>query len=250
MASSRSVVITGASAGIGKALAFAFAARGYNLGLTSRRLSALEKVRGDIRAAHPGTEITIAAIDVDRTDTVEVALAEVFARMGGVDIVVVNAGVNAQTRVGAGAFAQEQQLVQTNVLGAMATIHAATQHFKARGRGHIVGISSLAALGAIPSQAAYCATKAALSMYLATARMELARFDIDVTTILPGFVQTEIVPDMGKYPFIVTADKAAAEIVSAIERRAPEAVVPAFPWKLLRPFLGRIPKRILRRIGG
>lgn len=247
MTPKKSVVITGASAGIGKALAFEFAARGYSLGLTARRLGVLEDVRAEIRAAHAATctKVEIAAVDVDHTETVGAALTELFERLGGVDVVVVNAGTNALTRIGKDDFERERQLVQTNLIGAMATIHAATQHFKERGGGQIVGVSSLAALGALPTQAAYCASKAGLSMYLDAARLELARFKIDVTTILPGFVLTEIVPNMDKYPFVVSAEKAAAEMVTAIERRVPQVAVPAFPWKFVRPFLGHIPKRVM-----
>lgn len=250
MSKKTSVVITGASAGIGKALAFEFASRGYAVGLTSRRLTVLEELREEIQQKHSGARVEVQALDVDQTESVEHALGELFERLGGVDVVVVNAGVNKLTKVGHDDLADELSLVQTNVLGAIATIHAATRHFKTRGGGHLVGVSSLAALSAIPQQAAYCATKAALSMYLDGARLELERFGIEVTTILPGFVQTEIVPDMQRFPFVVSANKAAAEIVTAVERGVDEAVVPAFPWKFVRPLLGRIPKSLARRLKG
>ena len=244
----RTVVITGASAGIGRALAFEFAARGYDIGLTARRLDVLEQIALDLRAALPDTtlRIEVAALDVDLDHTVEAALHALFDRLGGVDIVVVNAGINDITRVGRGQLAREKQIIQTNLVGAMATISACVSYWLPHRAGHIVGVSSLASLQAIGGQAAYCASKAALSMYLDAARVELKRKNIRVTTILPGFVQTGIVADIGKYPFVVSAAQAAREIVTAVERRKKTGIVPAYPWKWLRPLFGYIPQRFLR----
>jgi short-subunit dehydrogenase len=236
-------VITGASSGIGKALAFELAARGYALGLASRRIARLEELRDALHATHPGVKVELAELDVDQVDTVKACLADLFTRMGGADIVVVNAGVNRFTRVGRDELADELQILQTNVLGAVATIQAASAYFLSRGRGQLVGISSLAAENAIPKQAAYCASKAALSMYLDIARMELSRKGIGVTTILPGFVETD-----GKYPFAVSAEKAATEIANIIERGAAVGVVPAFPWKYVKPFFKVIPDAVYRKL--
>lgn len=243
-----SAVITGASSGIGKALAFELAARGYALGLASRRVARLEEIRGALYEKHPGVKVDLVELDVDQVETVEAALRELLARMGGADVVVVNAGVNRFTRVGRGQLEDEIQILQTNVLGAVATIQAATAYFRSRGRGRLVGISSLAADNAMPSQAAYCASKAALSMYLDVARMELAPKGIGVTTILPGFVETEIMEGIGKYPFAVSAEKAAAEMADLIEKGVAVGVVPAFPWKYVRPFFKIVPDAVYRKL--
>jgi short-subunit dehydrogenase len=208
-------VITGASSGIGNALAFELAARGYTLGLASRRSSRLQDIRDALLAKHPGVKVELAALDVDQVDTVQASLDDLFTRMGGADIVVVNAGVNRFTRVG---------------------------------RSQLVGVSSLAAENAIPRQAAYCASKAALSMYLDIARIELSRKGIGVTTILPGFVETEIMEDIGKYPFAVSAEKAAAEMADIIESGAAIGVVSAFPWKYVKPFFKIIPDAVYRKL--
>lgn len=244
----RSVVVTGASAGIGRALAFEFAARGYDIGITARRREVLDATADALRAAHPGglLRVAVATVDVDRDDTVEASLHALFDELGGVDIVVVNAGVNDLTRVGRGQFAQERQIIQTNLIGAMATISACVSYWLPGQAGHIVGVSSLAALQAIGGQGAYCASKAALSIYLDAARLELKRKNIAVTTILPGFVQTDIVDGIGRFPFVIEAAQAAREIVDAVERRKTTAIVPAWPWKWLRPLFGHIPQRFLR----
>jgi short-subunit dehydrogenase len=240
------VVITGASSGIGRALAIEMAARGHALGLTARRLPLLEQLRDQLRAAHgKNLRVELATLDVCRTETVGPTLHELFARLGGIDIMVVNAGANDVTHIGRDKLDKELNLIQTNVSGAIATIHAATEHFLARGHGHIVGISSLASLQPIAGQAAYCASKAGISMYLDSARIELRRRGIAVTNILPGYIKTDIVEgvDIAKMPFAITAEQAAREMTRLIERRVKSGIVPAFPWKLIRPFLGHLPER-------
>lgn len=246
----KTVFITGASSGIGRALAFEFAARGYHLGLSARRLELLAQLRSDLltRYPDPARRIEIVALDVDQPDTVAPTLRSVFADLHGVDIVVVNAGINRLTPVGKGALAQASQVIQTNVIGAIATAEAAIEHFLGRGSGQLVGISSLASLQAIPKQGAYCASKAAFSMYLDAARIELKRKNIGVCQILPGFVLTEIMPKMEKYPFAVSAEQAAHEAVSLIEKGKAVGIVPAFPWRWLRPLFGHFPDALWRKL--
>ena len=243
------VVITGASSGIGRALALEMARRGHALGLTARRMALLEQLRAELHAAH-GRELRVelATLDVCQTDSVGPTLQELFARLGGLDTIVVNAGANDITHIGGGDLQKEINLIQTNVVGAIATIHAATEYFLTRGKGHIVGISSLASLQPIATQAAYCASKAGLSMYLDSARIELRRKGIVVTDILPGYIKTDIVEgvDIGQLPFAIPVEQAAREMARLIERRVKSGVVPAFPWKLVRPFMGHLPERFTR----
>ncbi len=241
------VVITGASSGIGRALAFEFASRGYNLGLTARRLQVLEETRNQILEKHgsKGIRVKVASVDVAQEQAVGDALKTLFAALGGVDVVIVNAGVNDVTGIGKGHLDKQARLIKTNLIGAIATVDAAVEYFQTCGKGQVVGISSLASLQPVPLQAAYCASKAGLSMYLDSARLELRACNIHVTNILPGYVKTDIVEgvDIGKMPFAVSAERAAREIVDLIERRVKFGIVPAFPWKWLRPLFGHIPVR-------
>ncbi len=248
---SKTIVITGASAGIGRALATAFAERGYHLGLTGRRREALEGVRAEICKQHKAVRVELALVDVTDTAAVGTALGGLFKALGGADIVVVNAGVNALTHIGRGEMAKELALINTNLAGAIATTNAATEHFLERGGGQIVGISSLASLQRLPMQAAYCASKAGFSMYLDVARDELAPHNIAVTKIMPGYIKTDIVAgvDIGKLPFAISAERAAREMVPLIEKRVASGIVPAFPWKLVRPLMGHIPPRFLEVSG-
>ena len=246
----KTVLITGASSGIGRALAFEFAARGYHLGLAARRVELLAQLRDEVQATHPdpARRIEIVALDVDQPETVARALQPLFAALGMVDIVVVNAGGNRFTPIGRGKLVQAAQVIQTNLIGAIATAEAAVEHFLGQGKGQLVGVSSLASLQAIPKQGAYCASKAGFSMYLDAARIELKRKNIAVCQILPGFVLTDIVPDMQKYPFAVSAAQAARESVTLIEKRKEFGVVPAYPWRWLRPFFGHIPDALWRKL--
>lgn len=243
------VVITGASSGIGRALALEMARCGHALGLTARRMPLLEQLRDELRAAH-GNEprVELATLDVCDVSMVGPTLHELFARLGGIDTIVVNAGANDVTHVGGSDLEKELNLIQTNLAGAIATINAATEHFLKRGEGHIVGISSLASLQPIATQAAYCASKAGVSMYLKSARLELRRKGITVTNILPGYIKTDIVEgvDIGKLPFAISVEQAARETARLIERRVKSGVVPAFPWRLLLPFFGHLPERFTR----
>jgi len=244
----RTAVITGASSGIGKALALEFAKRGYNLGLAARRIDRLEALRAEI-ASMPGgqnLQVEITALDVSNTELVGPVLQELFNTLEKVDVVVVNAGVNKLTGVGKGQLNDELALMQTNLLGAMATVNAAVEWFKQHGGGHVVGISSLASLTPIPKQAAYCATKAGFSMYLDAAAIELKKYKIDFTKILPGFVKTDIVDNMEQYPFLVSAEQAAREMANHIEKRRAVGVVPGYPWKILKPLLANMPSGVWR----
>lgn len=240
------LIITGASAGIGKALAWEFARRNCRLGLTGRRLDVLEQLQSELQA-QTGVEVHIARVDVDETDSVEQNLLDLCTKLGDVDSIVINAGINNFTRVGNGQLADETAIIRTNLIGAMATANAAVSYFLERGRGQIVGISSLASLQPIPSQAAYCASKAGISMYLDALRIEHKDNNIDVTQIRPGFIKTEIMENIDRYPFAISAEQAAKEMATAILARRKDVFVPRFPWSLFRPALGHLPDKIWKR---
>ena len=243
------VVITGASSGIGRELALEMARRGHPLGLTARRMPLLDDLREEIHATvGPALKVELAALDVCQTESVAPTLHDLFMRLGGVDSIVVNAGANDITHIGQGDLSKELKLIDTNLSGAIATIGAATEHFLTRGKGHVVGISSLASLQPMPLQAAYSASKAGFSMYLEVARIDLRMKGITISNILPGYIATDIVDgvDISKMPFAISVAQAAREMANLIERRVASGVVPAFPWKFVRPFLGHLPERLIR----
>ncbi|RZU38298.1 short-subunit dehydrogenase [Fluviicoccus keumensis] len=240
----KNVIITGASSGIGEALARAFAAEGHNLGLAARRTERLEALARELEDAHH-IKVVVTALDVQRDDTVAAALGVLAQDLGPVDIVVANAGITGVRRSGSGDISTDKAVFQTNLIGAVATLDAATRIFNAQGFGHLVGISSVSAFFPIPGSAAYSASKAALTNYMNAMRLELAKKKIDVTVIHPGFIKTDIAPGMEKYPFVIEADAAAKQMLAAIAAKKANAIVPALPWKPVKGLMSLMPDSVM-----
>lgn len=243
----QTVLIVGASRGIGAALAHEFAARGLQLGLLARSQAQLDALAADLRQAH-GVRVETASLDVADRDAVAPVLEALMARFGTVDIVVANAGVLGWRKAGDGNVAEDRRIIETNLLGAIAVIDAAVAQFKRQGRGQVVGISSISAYRGIPGSGAYSASKAALTNYLEALRLELAGKGIDVTVVHPGFVKTDIGPNMDKYPFAAEPAKVAKEIADGIARRRKNLIVPRFPWSLVLPALKLLPDSVIRKV--
>ena len=140
----KTVFITGASSGIGRALALELARRGYDLFLTARRLDVLEQVRADIATVDPTRIVEIRQLDVTDDRDVATAIAEAAEKLGRCDIVVANAGLGNSGLVGEGSIERARAIVETNLIGAIATIDAAVALFRRQGGGQIVGMSSVA----------------------------------------------------------------------------------------------------------
>ncbi|MBP9216039.1 MAG: SDR family NAD(P)-dependent oxidoreductase [Agitococcus sp.] len=240
----KTVIITGASSGIGAALATAFASKGYNLGLAARRIDKLEALARQLEDIYH-VQVAIVALDVQQDAQVAPALSRLAQELGQVDIVVANAGVTGVRRSGSGNIEIDKTIFQTNVIGAIATLDAATKIFLAQGHGHLVGMSSFSAFSPLPTSAAYSASKAALTNYMNAMRLELINKKINVTVIHPGFIKTDIAPDMDKYPFVIEADVAAQQMVRAIEINKANVIVPAMPWKAAKGLMKLMPDPLL-----
>lgn len=238
------VVITGASSGIGAALAEAFASKGYNLGLAARRVDNLELLARELEDKY-NIQVAVTALDVQQDETVAPALSRLAQELGQIDIVVANAGITGVRRSGSGDISIDKQVFNTNVIGAIATLDAATKLFLAQGHGHLVGISSFSAFSPLPTSAAYSASKAALTNYMNAMRLELINKKINVTVIHPGFIKTDIAPHMDKYPFVIEADVAAQQIVRAITSNKANVIVPALPWKAVKGLMALMPDPLL-----
>ena len=243
----KSVVITGASSGIGKAIAYEFARRGVKLVLMARRLELLEELAADIRRQHPGVDVHCISLDVVQVETIAPALEQAQNLVGQLDCVIANAGITAVNKTGAGDFSKEQRVIQVNLIGGMATIDAAVRIFRQQGKGIAVGVSSVSAFKGIPGSAAYSASKAGFSNYLDSTRMELQKHGIKVIAVHPGFVKTEIAPNMDKLPFVISAEKAAREIVDGIMKGHTNIIVPALPWSVLGRVLPFMPDSIIKK---
>ncbi len=242
------VAITGASAGIGAALAREFASRGCHVGLMARRTDRLQALADELSGQYPQQTFVVQQVDVACLDSVPVAVQAVAKKLGDLDVMVANAGVTAVHRTGKDDIHDEYQVVQVNLLGVMATIDAAASVFRKRGGGQLVAISSIAAFRGIPGSAGYSASKGAVSTYLDTVGMELSRYKIGTTLIHPGFIETELVPGMDRYPFVIPAQKAARIMVDAIAARRQELTVPAWPWRILRPLMRVMPGSVMLKM--
>ena len=223
MIGGRTAVIIGASSGIGEALARQLDRDGWRLGLLARRLDRLEALREIF-----GPATVVRRIDVAHDEAAKI-LGEVLDALGGVDLVIISAGTGHNAALD---WALDVETVSVNVLGFIAMAQVAMRHFLARGRGHLVGISSVAALRGNPA-ASYAATKAFQSVYLDGLR-EVAResgHPIAVTEVQPGAVDTEMLKPARPFPaivrrlFVASPEKAASQILRAIRKRKKHAYI-------------------------
>jgi len=245
---SKRIIITGASSGIGAAIAHELAKQGHHLGLCARRGEELESLCNALQEKHPNGKFFWEALDVSMLDQVAQRIQTLTSRLGGLDILVANAGVIGVRRTGSGELEKDQSIFSVNLMGAIATVDAAVAIFKDQGHGQIVGISSFSAFIGIPGSAAYSASKAGFSNYLQAVRTELCNRNIQVTCIHPGFIQTDLSPNMEKYPFVIKADKAAKIMVKAIHKKKKDISVPAWPWAILKHVLPLLPDSTLKKV--
>ncbi|MGY1713564.1 SDR family oxidoreductase [Geodermatophilus sp. SYSU D01106] len=242
------ILVTGASSGLGRGLARRFAARGRDLALVARRGELLEELRDELLAASPGIRVVTAAIDVDDADAVARGVPELAAELGGIDRFVANAGIGRGASVGTGAGRANRATLLTNVLGTHAQCEAAVELFRAQGSGHLVVISSVASVrGMRGTRTAYGASKAALNALAEGIRSDLLGTGIRVTTVLPGYIETDI--NVGRRgPFTVDLDTGVDALVAAIEREPVRAYVPEWPWRPVSALLRVLPLPVVRRL--
>ncbi len=244
----RNVIITGASSGIGRELAFVLASRGDDLVLAARRIDTVEKIRDEIRAKYPERKVEARALDVTRYSDVFRLIDDEAKRLGRIDLVVANAGIGSNGLIGMGHFEADRKTIETNVIGAMATIDASIALFRSQNSGHIVVISSVAAFRGLPGSGSYSASKAAIATYADSARVEVHGTPIKVTTLYPGYIDTPINQDMGdNRPFLIDVEKGATIIADLIDRGGQESTVPVWPWNVVGRALKILPTSALAK---
>jgi NADP-dependent 3-hydroxy acid dehydrogenase YdfG len=242
------ILITGASSGLGEGMARRFAAMGRDLALAARRIDRLASLQQELLAAHPGVRVEVAAMDVDDPESVATVVPDLAARLGGLDRFVVNAGIGKGASVGTGKAAVNRAVLHTNVLGAHAQCEAAMEIFRAQGSGHLVLISSVASIrGMRETRTAYGASKAAVNALAEGIRSDVWGTGITVTTILPGYIATEI--NVGRRgPFTVDLDTGVDALTAAVEREPVRAFVPGWPWRPVAGLLRVLPLSVVRRV--
>ena len=219
------VFITGASDGLGRALALYYGQRGASVGLAARRTAAL----AELASAIPSSAIY--PLDVRDEGALRAAAADYIGRYGSPDIVIANAGISFGTAAEAASDTSAfRDTIDTNLFGVMNTLQPFITAMRAERRGALVGIASVAGYRGLPGAGAYCASKAALISYLESLRVELYGSGLRVVTVCPGYVRTAMTAaNPYPMPFLIDADAGAAKIARVVSRGASYAVI---PWQM------------------
>jgi short-subunit dehydrogenase len=223
------VMITGASSGIGKGVALEVAARGARIGLLARREELLKELVKEIEARN--SKAVAASADVKDAQAVRAAADRFRRELGPIDVMIANAGISTSADAAQLAPQDAANVIGVNLLGAVNSVAAVVPEMVERHQGRLVAISSLAAYRGLPKSAPYCASKAALSSYFESVRIDLHNTGVGVTIIHPGFIKTPLTADREekKMPYLMELDDAVKKIVSAIEQGKKTY---AFPWQL------------------
>ena len=222
------VMITGASSGIGRGVALEVAARGGHLGLLARREELLNELVAE--AKQRNVKAVAASADVRDAKAVRAAADRFRKELGPIDILIANAGIGTADHALQLAPDHAAEVIGINVLGSVNSVAAVAPEMVERGQGRLVAISSLAAYRGLPKSAAYCASKAAMTAYFESVRIDLRKTGVGVTIIYPGFIKTAITAGRAsKMPYLMELDYAVKKIVSAIEKEKKNY---AFPWQL------------------
>jgi NAD(P)-dependent dehydrogenase (short-subunit alcohol dehydrogenase family) len=226
--------ITGASSGIGRALALELAERGARLALAARRVERLRELENRLGKSD---NLLVMPCDVTRQEDVRKAIATTLERFGGIDLALLSAGVSGRTKPLKFAAAPLEKIVSTNLFGVAYCLEELIPLMARSGKGTIAVLSSLAADRSLTDSAPYSASKAAVSMLFDGMRATLASRGVRLITIEPGFVRTEMTEGFERMPFLMEADESARLILRRIERgdkviRFP--LVPSLFMKLVR----------------
>ncbi|MCH5671483.1 SDR family oxidoreductase [Streptomyces gilvus] len=251
MTTRNKILITGASSGLGEGMARSFAALGRDLALCARRTDRLRALREELLAAHPGINVSVRSLDVNDHQEVFEVFHAFRGDLGGLDRVIVNAGLGKGQPIGAGRFDVNLQTAQTNFTAALAQCEAAMETFRAQRAGHLVVVSSMSAMRGMPRNlTTYAASKAGISALAEGIRAEMTatRTPIAVTTLHPGFIATDLSAGAAKTPLMTSAEKGVRAMVKAIEREGADAKVPTWPWVPVGFLMRHLPLRLVTQV--
>lgn len=241
------ILITGASSGLGAGMARAFAAKGRDLALCARRIDRLDELKAELTAQYPNIKVAVAELDVNDHEQVPKVFAALSDELGGIDRVIVNAGIGKGWPLGEGKLWANKATIETNLVAALVQIETALEMFKNTGSGHLVLISSVLGNKGVPGvKAAYAASKAGLSSLGESLRAEYASGPIKVTVIEPGYIESEMTAKSGSTMLMVDNQTGVRALVNAMERERGHAIVPAWPWAPLVQLLKVLPPRLAK----
>ena len=242
------ILITGASSGLGAGMARAFAAKGRDLALCARRTDRLDELKAELSQRYPGITVGIAALDVNDHEQVPKVFAELCDTLGGIDRVIVNAGIGKGAPLGSGKLWANKATIETNLVAALVQIETALQMFKEQGSGHLVLISSVLGVKGVPGvKAAYAASKAGVRSLGESLRAEYATGPIKVSVIEPGYIESEMTAKSRSTMFMVDNETGVKHLVAAIEREPGRAAVPRWPWAPIVQLLRVLPPPLAKR---
>jgi short-subunit dehydrogenase len=244
----KTILITGASSGLGEEMARQFAALGNDLALCARRTDRLKALKDELEAAHSGCRVEIRALDVNDDDAVFEVFRGFKADFGTIDRVVVNAGLGKGAPLGTGRYDANKQTAVTNFVAALAQCEAAMEIFREQGTGHLVMISSMSAMRGMPKAGTvYAATKAGVATLAEGLRVEMLGKPVTVSVIYPGYIRSEMNERVKNAPFMVSTEKGVRAIVEAIEKEKAHAKVPSWPWVPMGVAMRYAPLSLVRR---
>src|ERR1700753_3466572 len=236
------ILITGASSGLGAGMARAFAAKGRDLALCARRTDRLDELKTELGQRYPDVKVAVAALDVNDNDPAAKVFAELSDALGGIDRVIVNAGIGKGARLGSGKLWANKATIETNLVAALVQIETALEMFHKSGSGHLVLISSVLGNKGVPGvKAAYAASKAGVSSLGESLRAEYAKGPIRVSVMEPGYIESEMTARSQSTMFMVDNESGVRALVAAIEREPGRAAIPWWPWGPLVALLQTLP---------
>ena len=242
------ILITGASSGLGAGMARQFAAKGRDLALCARRAENLEELKTELTTRHPGITVAVATLDVNDHEAVPTVFGELSDELGGIDCVIVNAGIGKGYPLGGGKPWANKATIETNLVAALVQIETALEMFKKSGEGHLVLVSSVLGNKGVPGiKAAYAASKAGLTSLGESLRAEYPSGPIKITVLEPGYIESEMTAKSASTMLLVDNETGVKAMVAAIENEKGRAVVPAWPWWPLVELLKVLPPRFTKR---
>lgn len=246
------ILITGASSGLGAEMARQFADRGHDLALCARRTDRLEELKAEIQAARPDRRVEIAALDVNDHDAVFTVFHGFAETLGRIDTFVVNAGLGKGAALGTGRFDANRETAMTNFVAALAQVEAAMEIVRAQQGGHLVMVSSMSAMRGLPkTMTTYAATKAGVAHLVEGLRTEFfGKGGYDFTVLYPGYIASEMNDGVAaaENKMMVSTEKGVAAMVAAIEKKKASACVPPLPWAPLSVVMKHAPLPVFRRL--
>jgi short-subunit dehydrogenase len=244
------ILITGASSGLGAGMARVFAARGRDLALCARRTDRLGELKRELTQQHGGITVAVAELDVNDHEQVPKVFGALSDELGGVDRIIVNAGIGKGAPLGSGKLWANKATIETNLVAALVQIETAIEMFHKSGGGHLVLVSSVLAHKGVPGvKAAYAASKAGISSLGESLRAEYATGPITVTVVEPGYIESEMTAKTATTMLMVDNETGTEAMVNAIEREPGRAAVPWWPWAPLVQVLKVLPPRLAGRFG-